>query len=142
MAIHRQVKEIERQHCSSYSDTTGRAFKPLRTELRAVTIFAIMLVMFAGCWITFYVAAFTEYLVFPFNVPEILLSTFDFLRFSTSLINPILYIFLKHDFREALVFPCNRRRNIARRPKYHISQGTTTTAVDTKLWSARPSDHL
>ena len=129
LAIHRQVKEIKNLNFAGVQQ-----FKPLRTELRAITIFSVMLGMFAGCWTTFYIGAFQEYLNFPFDIPEVWLSVFDFLRFSTSLLNPILYIFLKHDFREALVmFQCCKNAT-KRRPKLPSAiQATSLTAFDTKL---------
>ena len=42
---------------------------------------------------------------------EVSMAVFDFLRVGVSLINPLLYTFLKNDFREALMsfVKCSRR---------------------------------
>jgi len=61
------------------------------------------------------------------TVPEAVYNFFDFLRFSTSLINPLLYTFLKTDFRNAfcsLVLPkCVR---MAKTKRLRSENGLTT----------------
>lgn len=87
--------------------------KPLSSERRAITIFALMLGIFTMSWLTWYISIINVYTNAVIAMPERWYDFFDFVRFSTSFINPLLYTFLKHDFREALfslVFSKSKRR--------------------------------
>jgi hypothetical protein len=89
--------------------------KPLSSERRAITIFALMLGIFTTCWLTWYLSIINVYTKVVLNMPERWYDFFDFLRFSTSFINPLLYTFLKHDFREALFsLVLSRRRRYSK----------------------------
>lgn len=101
--IHHQAEQIRKLNKiqESYGSVRG---KHLVTEKRAITIFALMLGIFTCCWSTWYIGLLQDYLskeVF-YAIPDVWLMVFDFLRFSTSFINPVLYTFLKQDFRSEL----------------------------------------
>ena len=98
IAIHRQVRQINR-HSVYQEASTKRA---QHRELRALVIFALMLGIFAGSWITWYISVFQVYIEFSF-LPIVCGMIFDFLRVGVSFLNPLLYTFLKHDFREAFM---------------------------------------
>ena len=124
ITIHRQVQQIKRQQRVSldFSSSTN-TFHASHTQLRALFIFSIMLVLFAGSWLTWYISLFQLYINFSF-MSEISMMIFDFLRLGVSFINPLLYTFLKNDFSEALKsFLKNRRKNL----DITISQTTGTT---------------
>ncbi|KXJ21112.1 histamine H2 receptor [Exaiptasia diaphana] len=125
--IHRQVSEIRRQHIA----TESQNYCPIYAELRAISVFATMLAIFAFCWVTWYISVFEQYLKyydrkFSFNISEDGYLVIDFLRFCTSLVNPLLYIYIKKDFRNAFssVFRCKTRFSRQGSSSYR-SQGTT-----------------
>ena len=104
--------------------------KPLVAEKRAITIFALMLGIFTSCWSTWYIGLLQDYLdenVF-YAISADWLMVFDFLRFSTSFINPMLYTFLKKDFRAELFLMLSCfKKNLKRYER--ADQMTTSTAV-------------
>ena len=109
--IHHQAKQIRK--LNNIQETHGSR-KHLVAEKRAITIFALMLSIFTCCWSTWYIGLLQDYLskdVF-YAIPSVWLLVFDFLRFSTSLINPMLYTFLKQDFRRELylMIPCFKKK--------------------------------
>lgn len=98
MIIRTQIKRIKEQNVTGFEENC----KPLASERKAITIFALMLGVFMVCWLTWYMSLVSNYVeIFHVAVPEVVHNLFDFLRFSTSLINPLLYTFLKSDFRKA-----------------------------------------
>ena len=109
--IHHQAKQIRK--LNNIQESHGSR-KHLVAEKRAITIFALMLSIFTCCWSTWYIGLLQDYLskdVF-YAIPSVWLLVFDFLRFSTSLINPMLYTFLKQDFRRELylMIPCFKKK--------------------------------
>lgn len=110
--IHHQAEQIRK--LNNIHESRGRG-KHLDAEKRAITIFALMLGIFTCCWSTWYIGLLQDYLskdVF-YAIPTVWLLVFDFLRFSTSLINPMLYTFLKQDFRRELflIIPCFKKKH-------------------------------
>ena len=111
ITIHRQVQNIRRQQTVNL-DSSSSTFRASHTQLRALFIFAIMLGMFAGSWFTWYTSLFQLYIDVSF-LNNVSITVFDFFRVGVSFINPLLYAFLKNDFREALMsFLKCRRRNL------------------------------
>lgn len=118
-----QIRKINHLHESCGGGSTRG--KHLVAEKRAITIFALMLGIFTCCWSTWYLMLFQEYLsqdVF-YALPLDWLLVFDFLRFSTSFINPMLYTFLKQDFRTELymMIPCYSKRSYARQDQITLN---------------------
>lgn len=112
--IHRQATQIRKLNRIQLS-LRGLRGKHLAAEKRAITIFALMLGIFSGCWSTWYIGLLQDYLSKEdfYVIPGKWLMVFDFLRFSTSFINPMLYTLLKQDFRAELyhVLPCCKEKN-------------------------------
>lgn len=124
ITIHRQVQKIRRQSVNLDVATSSSNFRSSHRQLRALVTFTIMLGLFAGSWVTWYISILQLYA----NVsvlPEVSMVIFDFLRVAVSLINPLLYTFLKNDFREVLVsFLKCKRTNL----RDLTSQATGTTS--------------
>lgn len=75
--------------------------KRKQNDRKAAVIYAVMTVTFVLGWFPYFIIALLEDLgvsTAPLAVQTILL----FLKFSTALINPLLYTFFKTDFRKAL----------------------------------------
>ena len=103
IVIHRQITGIHVQNCPrNASGSPNRS--PMATEARSVLIFAAMLTIFTVAWTSWYITSLELYLRgstsirLPIQVDDF----FEFLRFSVSFLNPILYTFLKKDFSRAL----------------------------------------
>jgi len=130
ITIHRQVQKIKRQSVILDFATSSSAFRSSRRQLRALVTFSLMLGLFAGSWTTWYISILQIYARAQF-FPEVSMIIFDFLRAGVSLINPLLYTFLKNDFREALVsFLKCRRTNF---------QNSTSLASSSSQWRQRHS---
>ena len=124
ITIHRQVQKIRRQCVHLDFATSSSNVVSSYRQLRALITFTLMLGLFAGSWITWYISLLQTYAKVQF-FPEVSMDIFDFLRFGVSLINPLLYTFLKNDFRKTLVsFLKCRRTNL----QDSTSQGTGTTS--------------
>ena len=102
IVIRRQVKNIRKQ-AELAVDPRNRS---IATDKRALVIFASMLGIFVVCWLSWYITLFQVQLGKNAIIPEKLADVLDFFRFGTSLFNPLLYTFLKHDFRRAVVSVC------------------------------------
>lgn len=124
ITIHRQVQKIRRQSVVLDFATSSSNFRSSYRQLRALITFTIMLGLFAGSWITWYISILQIYANVQF-FPEVSMVIFDFLRVGVSLINPLLYTFLKNDFREALVSFLKCRRTGF---QDFSSQSTATTS--------------
>ena len=79
-------------------------------EWKPVAIFLLMALLFAGCWLPWFVTAFPS-----LNLPLPGFFVVLLLRFLTPITNPLLYTFLKQDFNIALrgtlhCLPKNSRR--------------------------------
>ena len=110
MIIRKQLDHMKKLSPSG----SNQNCKPLSSERRAIAIFALMLGIFTMSWLTWYMSIINVYAGTALIImPERWYDFFDFLRFSTSFINPLLYTFLKHDFRKALfslIFPKYKQR--------------------------------
>ena len=77
-----------------------------RKEARVAVIFILMWTTFAICWGPYFALAIIDEWKEKISVPEKLWQATDVLRFLTSLLNPLLYSFLKKDFCQALGMSC------------------------------------
>ncbi len=98
VVIRKQVKNIRRQAELS-ADPRNHS---IASDKRALIIFSLMLGIFTVCWLSWYIILFQVDLGEDAILPGTLADVLDFLRFGTSLFNPLLYTFLKNDFRRAV----------------------------------------
>ena len=85
----------------------------LQKEKRVLVLFAVMMFYFVVSW-SFYYASIIMHSIkgWDYNLPVWLAETGDILRCSSPLVNPILYILLKHDFRRVV---CHGVRRFVRK---------------------------
>lgn len=108
--------------------------RSIASDKRALIIFATMLGIFTLCWLSWYITLFQVQLGKDAIFPETLADFLDFLRFGTSFFNPMLYTFLKNDFRRAVcsLLPqcCSEYANVKRKQDaMNNSRVTFSTAV-------------
>lgn len=96
--IRRQVGRIQKQAELSADPRSVS----IASDKRALIIFFTMLCVYTLCWLTWYLTLFQVAMRKNVILPEKVADVFDFLRFGTSLFNPLLYTFLKMDFRRAV----------------------------------------
>lgn len=100
VALRHQLKIIQRLNSPVERSTRLRKRK---IERKAVTIFGCMILTFICCWFSYFLDGLREDLgsdqfTYPMQVEVFLM----FLRFVSALINPLLYTFLKEDFKIAV----------------------------------------
>ena len=134
LIIRRQRLQILKQRVFSLRGARDfkQDVKSWSTHLRSVITFFLMLVVYVVCWTTWYLSLFYEYLDITTFLPAFLWAVFDFLQFSTALINPILYTIIKTDFRNALCRIRGRRVNPSSSyPGMRLRTITRTNALET-----------
>ena len=112
--LRRHTKEIEKQTVLFVSYTVQQRHK--LKEKRATLIYASMIVFYIIGWFPYFLISLSIDLgggQMVATIPRWLSTTFMFCRFSSSLVDPILYTFFKQDFKEAI---CSIRRGF--RPEY------------------------
>lgn len=78
--------------------------KSTRLEAKAVTVFGSMILTFIACWFSYYIDGLLIDLKLPsLYLPEWARTVLVFLRFGSSVLNPLLYTFFKEDFKRALL---------------------------------------
>ena len=82
-------------------EATTRQKQRLTKEKRAMVIFASMLLVYIVCWFSFFFSTLTQDLDVVL-IPQVGYYILFFFRFCSSVINPILYVFFKTDFKKAL----------------------------------------
>ena len=78
--------------------------KSIPLEGKAVMVFGSMILTFITCWFSYYL----DGLMVDLNLPHLYLPNWTrvvlmFLRFGSSVLNPLLYTFFKEDFKRALI---------------------------------------
>lgn len=124
LVILRQYQHIRHYNSPGWLETKRKTHQ----EWKAVAIFSIMLLMFLACWLPFFTVRLQHNLGDDFyDMSPTLEYIFIYLRFFTSLLNPIIYILGKRDFREAIIASKKRFFNSLRRSNsFHSSVKTTT----------------
>lgn len=106
--VHRQSKNIQQHNTPGWQETR----RSTKQEWKVATIFLVMLLVFIVCWGPFYLMRLESVLgndFFQLNLSDLAIVLLLWLRFSSSLINPCLYILGKPDFRKATGFRRKRR---------------------------------
>ena len=93
--VSRQINNIQKESTPGWQ----KAKEMKNTERKVVTIFAVMLLVYAVCWLPYFLLRF---LFRKDDLHLLVLYISIWLRFLTSFLHPCLYIFGKKDFREAL----------------------------------------
>ena len=94
----------------------------MKREHRVLLVFVTMLLVFVLSWISWYILVLD--FTYSIYIPDVVLDCFDILRFSVSFVNPLLYTFLKKDFR--LAFKKSLR-------KFSTDQQKTKSEIKEKL---------
>lgn len=74
----------------------------VRKESKVIALIAVMAVYFAVSWSFYYTAIIIHSIGEEFLIPEWLHKAVYYIRFTTPLVNPMLYVLLKRDFRRAI----------------------------------------
>ena len=116
------LREVRRQIRREYQNIPAAAAS-IESEQRlwrqrngkAAFIFLVMFFTHVACWLPFFLIKFQE-IFNSFYLPVWTQYLFGYLRFASSILNPCLYIFGKHDFRKAWEMPCtlSQERNRAK----------------------------
>ncbi|XP_031569101.1 histamine H2 receptor-like [Actinia tenebrosa] len=129
VALRHQLKIIQRLNSPVERSTSLRKRK---VERKAVTIFGCMILTFICCWFSYFMDGIREDIgsdqfTYPVQVEVFLM----FLRFISALVNPLLYTFLKEDFKIAA------RSTLFKRDDYNrtscIYQTDYTPSTDTPV---------
>ena len=91
------IRKRKNKELSASPNCRKKRTQQRNQERKPVVIFLLMALLFAGCWLPWFVTAFRS-LNLPFPDSFIVL----ILRFLTPITNPLLYTFLKEDFNIAL----------------------------------------
>ena len=99
--LRRQLRSMKRN--VSYKTRAYRN-KSIPLEGKAVMVFGSMILTFIACWFSYYL----DGLMVDLNLPHLYLphwasAVLMFLRFGSSVLNPLLYTFFKEDFKRALI---------------------------------------
>ena len=100
LVLRKQLRVIEQNNTPSFRKHVQRSSA---RERRAAVIFAIMISIYIFCWLPYFLLGLqhligNDYFTLPISVEYIL---FYYPKFLNSLLNPLLYVFCKHDFRQA-----------------------------------------
>lgn len=99
LVLRSQLKKIRRQvsHIKS-----SRSARQKRGQKRAVTILGSMILAFILGWFSYFLSGILYDEDVEIHVPAAVNITLLFMRFGTSLINPLLYTLFKEDFKNVL----------------------------------------
>ncbi|EDO40589.1 predicted protein [Nematostella vectensis] len=73
-----------------------------QNERKAVTVYFVMALCFAVGWFPYFVLTILDDLKFEIDIPFWLTVMFLYLKYATSLVDPLLFTFFKEDFQRAL----------------------------------------
>lgn len=98
IALRYQLKEIQK-----YSNPVEKSneLRRRRVERKAAIIFGCMIITFIFCWFTYFFDGINEGFDL-FSYPEAFYAVSLFLRYISPFINPLMYTFLKEDFKLAM----------------------------------------
>lgn len=110
-AISSRTKQFNKEMRGTKKSHRGKAC--VSQERKCIAVFATMAILFVVCWLPWFILSFCATMtaldskLFPIMLRlSPLLEAFAIIRFSTCIINPILYTFFKRDFLEALKTTC------------------------------------
>ena len=100
LVLRKQLRVIDQSNTPSFRKNVRRSSS---RERRAAVIFVVMITIYIFCWLPYFLLSlqhliFNEFFTLPISVEYTL---FYYPKFLNSLLNPLLYVFCKHDFRQA-----------------------------------------
>jgi len=100
LVLRKQLRIIEQNNTPSFRKNVRRSSA---RERRASVIFVIMISIYIFCWLPYFLLGLqhligNDFFTLPVSVEYTL---FYYPKFLNSLLNPLLYVFCKHDFRQA-----------------------------------------
>lgn len=100
LVLRKQLRVIEQNNTPSFRKNVRRSSA---RERRAAVIFVIMISIYIFCWLPYFLLGLfhligNDFFTLPISVEYTL---FYYPKFLNSLLNPLLYVFCKHDFRQA-----------------------------------------
>ena len=99
--IFKSISRKERRRRTSYAKSR-RSGKQAAVEKKCLMLFVTMAIVFAMCWLPWFVLTLLYRLYYDVEHLETPSHVFVLVRYSTSIVNPLLYSFFRRDFRVAL----------------------------------------
>ncbi|KAJ7328667.1 hypothetical protein OS493_023942 [Desmophyllum pertusum] len=116
-----------RQKSSGFLRRTQSTRRQFAGERKCLAMFAIMASTFLICWLPWFVIFLLHQLPYDQSKMKVPAEVALLIRYMTSVVNPLLYTFLKRDFYQALKFVFNRRRQVSISLTYYSRRGTAQT---------------
>lgn len=118
LVLRKQLRVIEQNNTPSFRKNVRRSSA---RERRAAVIFVIMISIYIFCWLPYFLLGLqhligNDFFALPTSVEYTL---FYYPKFLNSLLNPLLYVFCKHDFRQAF---CVIRRKTGKRSSLSLQK--------------------
>ena len=113
LVLRAQLKKIRRQVTQL---RTSRGARQKRGQKRAVTILGSMILAFILGWFSYFLSSILLDENLLMHLPPAVNVTLLFMRYSTSLVNPLLYTLFKEDFRNVL------RSYVFKNPQNHLDE--------------------
>lgn len=130
IVLKKQLKNISKQF---EQVKRKQHFSKTKRERRATFVYGAMLIIFAVVWFSYIFTALEEDFGNKFVIPTELVTFLAILRYSASVINPVLYTFLKEDFKKAIRKTFYRdiggRSNTSNNQSSRILNGSATTRL-------------
>ena len=109
LVLRKQLRVIQQNNTPSFRKNVRRSSA---RERRAALIFVIMISIYIFCWLPYFLLGLqhligNDFFALPTSVEYTL---FYYPKFLNSVLNPLLYVFCKHDFRQA--FLAIRRKTV------------------------------
>lgn len=126
-AVHVRVFGIVMKHARAIGKQ-NRLYHAVVTEIKSLIIFSLMIGVYLVCWLSYFLLALNDGL--GENGVEISEQLEDFLfafRFCSSALNPLLYVFFKHDFKRAVIECCPKFLRYRFRRASNPSSNTTSS---------------
>lgn len=101
VVMFRIISEKTKQKDSTLLRRNSRNMEVTKNKRRVSIIFAVMAMVFAVCWLPWFMLTFLVNLRVQIENLEYFMEWFIPFRYVTSIINPLLYTFFKLDFRQA-----------------------------------------